>query len=243
MPIRAIDEGQRKAAKIVGLTYLLVILPAVFAEFAPAHLIVADNAVETAHNIIAHERLFRLGIASNLIAFGADAILIAALYIVLSPVNRGLALLATFWRLIETSILIVVTLDDFNVVRVLSADYMGVFEPDRLAALARLSISAHSIGYNVGLTFAGLGSTVFAYLWLKSGYVPKALAAWGIFSSLVLAACTFTFVVYPELWKVVTIGVYGGPIFIFEITMGFWLVIKGIPPYKSAQPAGFLRGN
>ncbi|MBI1750056.1 MAG: DUF4386 domain-containing protein [Acidobacteria bacterium] len=146
MTISTIDESQRKAARVVGLTYLLAIPPALFAGvYVSSQLIVYNNAAETARNIMAHERLFRLGIASDLIAFAVDVVLIAALYAVLKPINRNLALLAAFWRLIETALFVVVTLNDFDVLRVLSgADYLRVFDADRLQALARLSIGACS---------------------------------------------------------------------------------------------------
>lgn len=238
MTTGAIEETQRKAAKIVGLTYLLAIPPALFAEFyVSGHLIVYDNAVDTARNIVAHERLYRLGTTCNLTVFALDVVLITALYLVLKPVNRNLALLATFWRLIETAVLVVALLNDLAVLRLLSgADYLRVFEPGRLDALARLSVAAHGAGYNLGLVFAGLGSTVFCYLWFKSKLVPKALAAWGVFSSLLLAICTFAFIPFPELAKVVTVGFYGGPIFLFELTLGLWLVFRGLGNDGLAQP-------
>jgi hypothetical protein len=236
MTISTIDESQRKVARVVGLVYLLALPPALFAEFYVSdQLIDYSNAADTARNIMAHERLFRLGIASNLSVFALDIALITALYVVLKSVNRNLALLAAFWGLIETAVLVVTTLNDFQVVRVLSgADYLRVFEADQLQALARLSISAHNAGYNVGLVFAGLRSTVFCYLWFKSDYIPKALAAWGVFSSLLLAMCTYALIIFPELAKVVTVFYYGGPIFIFELTMGFWLLLKGLRPSDSS---------
>ena len=90
-----IDESQREAAKVVGFTYLFALAPAIFAEFyVRTQLIVFDNAAQTARNIVAHERLFRLGIASNLTVFAIDVVLITALYVVLKPINRRLALLA-----------------------------------------------------------------------------------------------------------------------------------------------------
>lgn len=230
--IDSVDDAQRRAAKVVGLAYLSAIVPAVFAEFyVPARFIDSNNAVEIARIIMAHERLFRLGIASNLTAFAIDAVLITALYVVLKHVNRGLALLAVFWGLVETAVFVAITINEFDVLRIFSgADYLRVFEADRLQALARLSMGAHSAAYGVGLVFAGLRSSVFAYLWLRSGYIPRLLAAWGLFSSLLLAGCTFVFIVFPELARVVTVAVYGGPIFIFEVSMGFWLLLKGLRP-------------
>src|ERR1022692_3558274 len=120
MTIGTIDESQRKAARLVGFSYLFALPPAIFAEFyVRAQLIASGNAAQTARNIMAHERLFRLGTASNLTVFAIDVVLIIALYVVLMPVNRSLALLATGWGLIEPPPLVVVTLSDFAVFRIL----------------------------------------------------------------------------------------------------------------------------
>jgi hypothetical protein len=119
MTIGTIDESQRTAATVVGFSYLFALPPAVFAEFyVRSQLIAFDNAAQTARNIMAHERLFRLGTASNLTVFALDVVLIIALYVVLVPVNPSLALLATGWGLIETATLVVVTLSDFTVLRI-----------------------------------------------------------------------------------------------------------------------------
>ena len=149
----AIDESQRRAARVVGFTYLFAILPALLAEgYVSGRLMVCDNAAETARNIMAHERLFRAGIASNLIVFATDAVLLAALSVVLKPVNRSLALPATFWGLVETAVLVVCTLNSLDALRALrGAEYLRVFEGNRLQALARFSIDAHGAGYDVGL--------------------------------------------------------------------------------------------
>src|SRR5664279_1319065 len=240
MTIGTIDESQREAARVVGFAYLFALPPAIFAEFyVRAQLIVFDNAAQTARNIMAHERLFRLGIASNLTVFAVDVVLIMALYAVLMPVNRNLALLATGWGLIETAVLVVATLSDFDVLRILSGvDYLRAFEASQLQALARLSLSAHADAYNVGLVLAGLRSTTFCYLWFKSRLIPSALAAWGIVASSLMGASAFSFIIFPELAKVVPVEIYGAPIFFFELTMGFWLLLKGLPRSGAAHDRG-----
>jgi hypothetical protein len=234
----AVTESQRKAAKVVGLAYLLAVPLAVFAEFyVSGRLIDYDDAAATAANIVANERLFRLGIASNLAVFALDVVLIVALYAVLRPINRNLALLATLWRVVETAFLVGVTARDLDIVRTLSgALYLRAFEADRLQALARLAIGAHGAGYNIGLTFAGLGSTVFAWLWYRSRYIPRVLAASGLFASLLLASCTFSFVIFPEWARVVSVAYYGGPIFIFEVAMGAWLLFARLREAPAAGP-------
>ncbi|HMI57759.1 MAG TPA: DUF4386 domain-containing protein, partial [Gemmatimonadaceae bacterium] len=198
-----------------------------------SQLVAGKDAAQSAQWIVSHELLFRLGIASDFIAFTIDIALITALYLVLKPVSRGLALFATFVRLVETALFFSVTLKYFDVLGFLSgADYLQGFETSHLQSLARLAISSHNTGYNVGLVLAGLGSTVFCYLWFKSGYIPKALAAFGVFASVMLMTFTFAFVVFPEYAKIVTVGIYGGPIFLFELTMGFWLLLK---PLRSTE--------
>jgi hypothetical protein len=236
MTIGAIDKSQREAARVVGFSYLFALPPAIFAEFyVRAQLIAFDNAAQTAQNIVAHERLFRLGAASNLTVFALDAVLIVALYLVLAPVKRSVALLAMGWGLIETSTLIIVTLSDFDVLRILSgADYLHAFEANRLRALARLSLSAHADAYNAGLVLAGLRSTAFCYVWLKSRFIPRALAVWGMVASFLMGACAFSFMIFPELTKVIPVQIYGAPIFLFELTMGFWLLLKGLPASGAA---------
>lgn len=238
MAIYTVDESQRKAARVVGFTYLFALVTANFADaYVPSKLFVHGNALETARNILAHERLFRIGVASDLTTFITDVVLIAALYVVLKPVNRNLALLAAFWRLVETSIMVVVVLNRFDVLRLLSgAVYLRAFDADRLQGLTMLSIGAYGDGYNVGLMFFGLGSTVFGYLWLKSRYIPAALAALGVFGSLLLAVSIFTFIVFPNLADIVGAWCYV-PIGIFELTTGFWLLIRGLRQPARLSPA------
>ena len=134
----------------------------------------------------------------------------------------------------EAAICVVMTLSSFDVLRVLSgAAYLQVFEADRLQALARIYLGAHGAGYNVAEMFLGLGSTVFGYLWFKSRYIPRALAGWGVISSLLVATCTFTSIIFPNFQDMSFPGCYV-PIAIFELTMGFWLLLKELRPSRGA---------
>src|SRR5207237_10471528 len=101
------------------------------------------------------------------------------------------------------------------------ADYLHAFGANQLQALARLSLGAHGAAYNVGLVLAGLRSTAFCYLWFKSGFIPRALAAWGMLASSLMGASAFSFIIFPELAKVVPVEIYGARIFFFELTLGF----------------------
>ncbi|HAL83541.1 MAG TPA: hypothetical protein DCO83_15985 [Mucilaginibacter sp.] len=73
----------------------------VFAQFnIYDRLVIKGNIAATIRNIIAQEGLFRIGIACDLISCVSVVILLTALYVILRPISRGLALLAAFGRLI-----------------------------------------------------------------------------------------------------------------------------------------------
>jgi hypothetical protein len=208
--------------------YLITTATAFFSEFVvKSSLIVRGDATQTAQNIIGSERLFRIGIASDLASATGVVALTWALYVLLKPVDRNLALLAAFWRLAEAAILCVMTLNSFVVLGLLSgAAYLKTFEVSQLHSLARLALGAQVTGYNVVFILLGLGSTVFSYLLLKSRYVPAVLAGWGVFSSLLMATYALLSIVFPNTTKLVQLASYA-PMGIYEVILGPWLLLKG----------------
>ena len=237
MTINTIDQSQRKAAKVAGLACLISFVTVVAVNFGIfARLIVRDNAAETARNILAHETLFRIGIVGDMVYCVSVVVLLTALYVILKPVSQNLALLATFGRLVHGLTWLLVTLNLFTALRLLSnADYSRAFGPDQLPALARLYLSGYD-AYYVGLLFWALGATVGSYLWFKSNYIPRALAAFGMISSAWCAACTLVFYIFPDFTKVVNLWLFDSPMAIFELALSFWLLFKGLKPSGIAEP-------
>ncbi len=126
MTVCPVDDSQRTAARVAGLAYLFAFAVVVFAQFRiQDSLIVNRDAAQTAGNILAHERLFRAGIVCDLFYSAGTVVLLAALYIILKPVNRGLALLAAFWRLVYALIWVLMTINLFDALRLLHGpDYL-----------------------------------------------------------------------------------------------------------------------
>jgi hypothetical protein len=226
---KAISSAQHHAAKVVGVCYLVAMVAAVFAEsYARDTLIVANDAAETARNIVAHEHLWRVGIASNLLCLIADTALIAALYTILNKVNPHLAMFAVCTRVIETAVAGASTLNSFEVLRWLSrAEYLKSFDPTQLSVLARIHVSAYSPGINVGFIFLGIGSAVFGWLWYRSRYIPAGLAILGMVGSALLAIGSFVIVVFPSLANVLGM-IYMLPLGVFEISIALLLILKGL---------------
>jgi hypothetical protein len=218
----------------VGAVCLFAMAVVVFANYGLLNpLIVPGNAAETARNIVAHETQFRVAITCFLIYSASVIVLLAALYVILKPVNWGLALVGALFRLVFALLWLLTTLNMLGALRLLgSATYLQVFEADRLQALARLHIGANFDDYYVGLPFFGLAATVCAYLWFKSNYIPKGLAAFGVISSAWCVICAFVFLIFPNFNKTVNDYWFDSPMAIFEMVLSFWLLFKGLKPVE-----------
>ena len=237
MTAGGIGESQRKAARVAGLACLISFFTVVAVNFGVfARLVIGDHPAESARNILAHETLFRIGIAGDVIYCVGVVVLLTALYVVLKPVSPHLALLAAFGRLVQVVTWLLATLNLFSALRLLSdAGFARAFGPDQLPALARLYLSG-SDAYYVGLLFWALAAAVGSYLWFQSNYIPKALAAFGLISSAWCGICTIVFYVFPAFSTVVNLWWFDSPMGLFEIALSLWLLFKGLRPSAMTEP-------
>jgi hypothetical protein len=231
MMIGTIDESQREAARVAGVAFLVTMAAVVLANFlVHERLVVLGNPAETARNIMAHERLFRISIAGDLIYCAGLVVLLTALYVILRPVSRGLALLGALSRLVYALMWVLMTLNLFYVLRLVRGTGVArAPEGDRLQTLMSVYLSTRFEQYYVGLLFFALASAVCSYLWLKSRYVPRALAALGLISSVWCAVCTLVFIIFPDFTDVVNLWWFDSPMGLFEIALALWLLVKGLP--------------
>ena len=230
MPGIVIDPLQHKASRVAGFTFLFAMALVVIANYGiNFRLIIPNNAVDTARNIIAHETLFRINIVCNLIYVVTIIVMLTALYVILKPVNKNLALVAAFCRLVFALMWVVMAINSFGALRLLGdAAYMHVFGADHLQTLARLHLTSSFDAYYVGLPFWGLASAICSYLWYKSRYIPGALAVFGLISSAWCVICAFIFIIFPHFNEKVDLYLFDMPMVIFEIVLGLWLVLKGL---------------
>jgi len=233
-----IDNSQRTAAKVAGIAGVLAFVLVVFGNYVLLDpLVVPRNAVETARNILAHETQFRTAVIC-FIAYGIGAIvLLSALYAIFAPINRGLALAGALFRLVFATLWLIAPLNSLMALRLLGdTPYLKVLEPDRLQALARLQIAGSFDDYYVGLPFFGLAATVCAWLWLKSRYIPRGLSIFGVIGSAWCVFCAVVYLIFPNFNKIVNDYIFDSPMALFELTVSFWLLFKGLSPKIDAEP-------
>jgi Domain of unknown function (DUF4386) len=230
--MNAITPEQRAAAKVAGISGLVAFAMVVYANYALLNpLIVPRDAVETAQNILAHQTQFRLALIGFLSYGLIVVVLLSALYILLKPVNRGLALAGALFRFTFAILWLLATLNMLSALRLLGkAPFLQVFEPDRLQVLARLNLAGSFDDYYVGLPFFGLAATACAWLWYKSGYIPRAFAAFGVVASVWCVICAFIYLVFPNFEKPVNPYWFDSPMALFELAVSLWLLIKGLRP-------------
>src|SRR6266576_3545349 len=232
-----IDNSQRTAAKVAGWSGLLTFAVVVVGNYVLLNpLFVPADAARTAQNILAHQTQFRMAAVCFLIYAVGVVVLLSALYVILKPVNPGLALVGALFRLVFALLWLLSPLNLLGALRLLgNARYLQVFEPDRLQALARFHLGSGFDDYYLGLPFFGLAATVCAWLWLKSKYIPKGLAIFGVIASAWCVFCAFAYLIFPNFNKIVNDWWFDFPMAIFELVLSVWLLIKGLRPVASNQ--------
>lgn len=227
MTDRIAERSPLVYARVAGLAYVVTIMLGIFSvSYIDSNILVPGNDAATVDNIMNNELRFRISIASEIILYALVVLLSHALYVILKTVNRNLALLALLWRIGEAIIGGGVTVLT-GLIPLLLINSEAAFEQDQLQALAGLFLQLRSAGLDVVLIFIGMGGTVFCYLFYKSKYVPRILAAWGMItylSMLILSLASILSPKFPESVKMI----FYAPGGLFEILFGCWLLIKGI---------------
>src|SRR6266550_4603175 len=237
MTITKIGNAQRTAAKVAGWSGLITFAIVVFGNYVLLNpLIVPGDAAATARNIMAHQTQLRITIVCFLTYSLGVVVLLTALYVILEPVNRGLALVGALFRLVFALFWLLSPLNLLSMLRLLSnANYLQVIEPDRLQALARVHLGATFDDYYVGLPFFGLAATVCAWLWLKSNYIPRGLSIFGIIASAWCVFCAFVYLIFPNFNKIVNDYIFDSPMALFELAVSVWLLVKGLKSVELDQ--------
>ena len=182
-------------------------------------------------------RRFLPALLCGLLGTLSTVLLAIGLYVTLKPVDRNLAMTALLFRLAESVIGGVAIVFSFaNLQIYLEANHASAFDAGQLSALADLVSRTSAVGLNISVIFFSVGSTIFFYLFLRSAYIPRFLALWGVLGSLFCMAAFVGNLLLPKSSDVL-LGVGGLPIGIAEPVLGLWLLIRGINTQAHALQA------
>ncbi|MGQ0800256.1 MAG: DUF4386 domain-containing protein [Pseudomarimonas sp.] len=225
--VRFANASPMRLARFAGCMYLLQMATGVFAQlYARGSLLVRGDAEQTVLNIMQSEALFRLSIITDMVCYTAVLLASWALYVLLRPIDRNLALLALALRLMELAIHYSATVNSLAALRLIAVAQRFPDEAATFNQLATAAVSVQGAAVNLGFILLGLGSSIFAFLLYKSGYLPRMIGAWGIGASLLLALFAAGIVIAPSLASLQYIPML--PMGLFEVSLGVWLLTKGV---------------
>src|SRR3954464_1778103 len=147
----------RQLARTAGALYLINIIGGAFAiTVVPAMLVVQGDAAATAHNIEAHELLYRSGLAAHLLVTATNVPLAVIFYELFKVVNRRLALLDAFFILVATAVEAAGLVNQFTPLVLLgSGPYRSTLPLSQIQALAYLPLDLSGIDYSIHTVFFG----------------------------------------------------------------------------------------
>jgi len=193
-------NSRKKTARMAGFLYLMFLVTLIFAEDAVrSKLIVFGDGAATANNIMVSEGLFRIGFMSDLLSAVFFLLSAWALYVLLEPVDKNLALLFVLLILGGVAIQSINMLNQFAALLLLSgADYLKVFQADQLQALAMLFLNLYKNGFIIAQVFYGAWLFPLGYLVFKSGFLPRILGILLMIDSLGILIWFFQFFLFPD---------------------------------------------
>ncbi|MBQ4819165.1 DUF4386 domain-containing protein [Aquimarina sp. MMG016] len=190
-----------KAAMVVGVAFITsIFIVTLVDDFLLANFVVPGDTAVLARDIETNARLFVFAVIGYLLVLVLDSIIGLALYVVLKPANKDLALLTAILRLLYAFTLII-------------ALFGLAFQIIDVYGYASLKL--------MGYIFFALHILILGYSAFKAKYIPKSLGV-------LLIVASFTYVVFfidfhlSETLNAIIMSTMA----IAELSLSVWLMMK-----------------
>jgi uncharacterized protein DUF4386 len=207
------------SARRIGVVYLLYPLTALVGSLFLRGIVVSGDAAATATHILAHQNLYRVGFAFDLVANVLYLALTALFYEFFRPVNRSIAMIAAFCGLAGCTIQLMGELLRIAPLVILKNTQLAtVYSVPELQAAALFSLTLHAETLRISYSVFAVFDFMIGFLIVKSTYVPH-LLGWLMIAGGVAGSTL--------LWPPLAVALYyvivplGG---LAEILLMLWLV-------------------
>jgi hypothetical protein len=222
----------RTNARLAGFMFLFYIAIAITEMVLSGQITSGNGTAAKLANIAQHAPQMRLVIVLVMLTIFAALILVVALYGLTRDVDPDLAVLALMCRVTEGVTNIVPTIANLGLLSLaIAAETTTGSEAATANALGALLLRVGGWSTTVSATAFAVGSTIYSSLFLRARSIPVWLSWLGVVGSLLMV------VILPlegmALVKGAVVWIAWMPLFVFEVTLGLWLLIKGV----SVQPA------
>jgi hypothetical protein len=219
-------DTNKNTPRLLGATFLIVVLTSLTGGLLLSTVVGSGNISEILINIANKITLMRMSILIDLVTSVGVIVLATLLYIVLNNQNKPMALVAYGLWLGEAFSIALSKTAAFALIP-LSLDFVKAGTPELSYYQTMGDFLYYGVvgiqGQTMHMFFYCLGGILWYYLFYKSKYIPRAISLWGLIAvSVALVGIVLKFFDFD-----VPIIAYL-PILPFEITIGFWLLIKGV---------------
>ena len=218
-------SSDKNIPRLLGAAFLFVLLASMTASALSVMTILSGSISESLINISNNLLQMRISILVELLTSIGIVVLASLLYTVLQKQNKIISLVALGFWLGEAAILAFSKVGAFALIP-LSSEYVSAGSPasSYYQTLGTLFFGIDRWGYDIHFLFFGLGGLLWYCLFYRSKYIPRVIAGWGI-----IAVTVATIGILLGSFGVMKVN----PLFIlqnalFELTIGLWLLIKGI---------------
>ena len=228
MPERNGDESPRFTARLGGFFWLMVFLTGIASLRLHGKVVVPGDAAATAASILERESLFRLALASDVIATICYVAATLFVYVLLKPVNRNVSLLAALFSLMGCAAAAVgFMLHLAPLVILKGAPHLAAFTPQQLQAqaLTFLRLQNQASGFN--FVFFGLHCLLVGWLVFRSTFLPRAIGALMAVAGLGWLTSSFANLLAPPLGKALSPYLLI-PGMLGEGALTLWLLVVGV---------------
>jgi hypothetical protein len=224
----------RTNARLAGFTFLFYIAIGIAEMVLSSRITSGPNTAAKLANIAQHLPQMRLATVFVMLTIFCALVLAVTLYALTRDTDADLALLAMTCRVAEGVTGIAPAIAKLGLLSLATAAVTTTGqEAATVNELAALLFRVGGWSMTVGATAFAVGSTIFAYLFLRARSIPPWLAWLGVASSLLMA------VILPlqgtGLITSAVMSIAWAPLFVFEVTLAFWLLIKGVTPRPVQQ--------
>ncbi len=221
----------RKTAIIAGILFIFATTAGLLSTgFTGSILDAPDYLIK----IFVNQNQVTIGVLLKIIAAMTSAGIAIAMYPVMKGSNAGLALGSVVFRALEAVFYIVGVVSLLSLLA-LSQQFAtaGVADRTSLQAIGNLLVSVRDHAALVGVFAFCLGAFMYYYLFFQSRLIPQWLSGFGIIAIiLMMAACVLSLFSGNRITSYIPLAF---PIFLQEMVLAVWLIVKGFNPSAVAS--------
>jgi len=233
-------NAEKNVPRLLGVAFLFVAFASLISGLLLMAVVGSGSISDILVNMSHQLTLMRLSILGELLTSSGIVVLAALLYIVFHKQHTIIALVALGCYLAEAICLALSQIGALALLPV-SLDFVKAGAPvhSYFQTLGEfLYYGVNNQGYNIHMWFYCTVALLWYSLFYTSKYIPRVISLWGLLA----VAVAFVGLVFQFLGYDVSIFV-SLPILPFEVTIGVWLLLRGIKeqPRDEYAPASSLK--